>query len=52
MNCFEVNKKRWLHFGYINIIDEMDNAYKTIKIAKKRIDNSYYLQSYKYKSGV
>lgn len=35
MNCFEVNKKTWLHFGYINIIDEMDSAYKIIKIRQK-----------------
>ena len=35
MNCFEVNKKRWLHFGYINIIDEMDSVYKIIKTRQK-----------------
>ena len=30
-----MNKKRWLHFGYINIIDEMGNTYKIIKITQK-----------------
>lgn len=32
-----MNKKRWLHFGYINIIDEMDSAYKMIKIIQNEL---------------